>query len=70
MMEDFGYFGDEIFFGHCVDDYIMDDLFIQADRQQEIDELWAEYFIEEEEDERMCRGLDNAFEGRTDIGWD
>lgn len=70
MMEDFGYFGDEIFLGHCVDDYIMDDLFIQADRQQEIDELWAEHFIEEDEDERMCRGLDNAFEGRTDIGWD
>jgi hypothetical protein len=47
-------------------DYNVDVNFMESDKRQELDELWAEIWAEEEE-ERMCRGLDNAFEGRTDI---
>jgi hypothetical protein len=46
-------------------DYNMEINFLESDKRQELDELWAEFWAEE--DEWMCRGLDNAFEGRTDI---
>ena len=46
-------------------DYNMEINFAESDKRQELDELWAEIWAEEEEE--MCRGLDNAFEGRTDI---